>query len=294
MTAMLAAVTGALIAAGLVCVAAAFRRPAPGQEGPPAQPPSRLLELARAAFAPQRRRRVMVGIAAAILVLGFTGWPVAAVATLAGSIALPVVLSKRPAQQRIDRLEALEQWTRRLADVLGASRALEDAIIASARKPPEPIAEQVRALAGRIRSRMPTDRAIRLWADELSDPVADRIAAALILAASRRGPGVRLVLTELSELVAKDVTSRREIDASRAEHRTTLRWVVIFLVGYTVFVSLRQSYSAPFGTPAGQMAMAVVAGLYAAGLTWIYRLGRGQSEPRLLGSSTPPPPEVTR
>lgn len=279
--AVLAALAGALIAGGIVCTGVFLRGTGPTQDQV-VRPPSRLLELARALRAPQRRRRLVIAVVAGLIVLGVTGWPVAAISTTAVILASGVLLSQRPAQARIARLEALEQWTRRLADVLGASRGLEDALMASARKAPAPIETEVLDLARRLRARMPTDVAVRRWADELADPVADRIAAALLLAASRRGPGVRPVLNQLAAQVAKDVAARREIEASRAQHRTTLRWVLVFLGGYTVIIALRPSYSAPFGTPVGQAAMAVVALLYAAGLAWIHQLARGEKPPRLL------------
>lgn len=279
--AVLAAVAGSLIAGGLVCAVAAFPRVDPSRPED-VRPPSRLAELLSAPWAPHRRRRVAIAAVAGLAVLATTGWPVAAIATTAGILSSRLLLSQRPAQQRIARLEALEQWTRRLADVLGASRGLEDALMASARKAPAPIETEVRDLARRLRARMPTDLAVRRWADELADPTADRIAAALLLAATRRGPGVRPVLNQLANQVSRDVSARREIEASRAQHRTTLRWVMIFLAGYTVIIALRPSYSAPFGTLPGQVAMFVVVLLYAAGLAWIHQLARGEKLPRLL------------
>jgi hypothetical protein len=78
------------------------------------------------------------------------------------------------------------------------------------------------------------------------------------------------------------VAHRQEIEASRAQHRTTLRWVLAFVVAYTVFVSLRHSYSAPFDTFVGQVAMGVVVLLYAAGFFWIHRLATPEPQPRLL------------
>lgn len=283
---VLAAVAGALTTAGLVCAVAAVLNP-PVADGS-GRPPSRLAELTRALVAPHRWRRIAAGGVLGLVVLLLTAWPVAAIAAAAAAIAAPHLLSQRPAEQRIAKLEALEQWTRRLADVLGASRALEDALMLSVRKAPPPIEDEVKALARRLRARMPTETAVRLFADDLQDPVADRVAAALILAASRRGSGVRRVLTSLADLVARDVAARREVEASRAQHRTTLRWVLVFLAGYTVLVSTRQSYSAPFDTAAGQVAMAVVAVLYAAGLWWIHRLASPEKTARLLSTGDPP------
>jgi len=296
---MLAALAGALLTGGLAAAAVYLRGTHPDQIRD--TPPSRLGEWARAAVAPQRRRRVVAAAVAGLIVLGVTRWPVAGLATTIAVLATPALLSQRPAQRRIARLEAMEQWTRRLADVLAASRGLEDALTASARKAPAPIEPEVHALARRLRARMPTGTAIRLWADELADPVADRIAAALLLADRRRGAGLRPVLSQLANQVAKDVAARREIEASRAEHRTTLRWVLVFLAGYTTVITLEPSYSAPFGTLVGQSVMAVVALLYGAGLAWIAHLARGDKPPRLLtalrpGSdpaATPPSPTAS-
>lgn len=276
-----ACLAGACIVAGVLCGVVALR----GREASPAdavRPPSRLAGSAARLFAPHLRRRIAVGAALGLVVLLLTGWPVAALGAAAGAVAAPRLLSKRPAEQRIERLEALESWTRQVSVVLKASRGLEDALMQSVRKARPPIQAEVQTLARRLASRMPSEQALRLFAEDLADPVGDRIAAALILAASRRGTGVGDVLTALARMVAEDVRARRDIEASRAQHRTTLRWVLIFLVGYTAVVSMRQSYSAPFGTFAGQVAMGVVAILYAAGLWWIHRLGSPEKQSRLL------------
>jgi Flp pilus assembly protein TadB len=278
---VVAAVCGMLIVAGLLCAAVAIAGVSFGDEET-IRPPSRILAMARAPFAAQRWRRVLIAVIAGMLVLLLTGWPVAALATTAGVIVGPYLLSKRPAERRIARLVALEQWTRKLGDVLGASRALEDALMLSVRQVPEPIAAEVETLARRLRARMPAEDALRLWADEMADPVGDQIAAALILAAAHRGPGLRKVLVGLADVVARDVAHRQEIEASRAQHRTTLRWVLAFVVAYTVFVSLRHSYSAPFDTFPGQVAMGVVVLLYGAGFFWIHRLATPEPQPRLL------------
>lgn len=276
---LFAAVCGLLLVGGMLCAFVAITGVGLAEEEA-IRPPSRFPP--RALFAAHRWRRMAAALAAGILVLLVTGWPVAALAVMAGVIVGPYLLSKRPAERRIARLEALEQWTRKLGDVLGASRALEDALMLSVRQAPEPIAREVGALARRLRGQMPTRTALRMWADDLADPVADQIAAALILAAEHRGAGLRTVLVALSDVVARDVTNRREIEASRAQHRTTLRWILIFVVVYTVFVSLRHSYSAPFDTMAGQTAMFVVVLLYAAGFFWIHRLASPERQPRLL------------
>ena len=277
--ALIAALAGGLIAAGIACVAAFAARPAPA----PAAPPSRWRTMvARWRITP---RAAVAAAGAGLAVLLITGWPVAGIAAVPAVIAVPRILSRRPARARIARLEALESWTRRLADVLAASRGLEDALTHSAANAPAPIAGPVTALAADLRSRTGTEEALRAFADAIDDPVGDLIATALMLAADRRGPGVHAVLTELAADVAKDVGGRREVEAERASYRTALAWIVAFLLSYTAYLVLRRSYSAPFGTPAGQAVLATVAGCYAGALYCLHRLSLTAGPQRFLRRS---------
>lgn len=251
----------------------------------PVRPPSRWLSLRRALIA--RRRVIVIAIAASIAVLGLTGWPVAACVTGVAVLSLPRVVTGRIAAQQIRKLEALELWTRRLADLLVAGRALEQALEQSAaRNVPPTIAGAVNSLSRRLHvARMPTEQALRLFADELNDPVSDRIAATLILVARRRGKGASAVLHQLAQLVAKDVTDRREVEAARAEHRTTVRWIIGILVTFSAIAVIQRSYVAPFGTPIGQVVLAVVAAFYGVALWWMHRLGSSAAGHRFLTDS---------
>jgi hypothetical protein len=93
------------------------------------------------------------------------------------------------------------------------------------------------------------------------------------------------VLSARAELLARDVAARRDIEASRAEHRTTVRWIIAFIGGFTVFAIVNRSYSAPFSTFTGQLVLGVVAVMYASGLTWLYRLGKIPVPGRFLESA---------
>ncbi|MEV7006643.1 type II secretion system F family protein [Streptosporangium sp. NPDC051022] len=277
--ALLAGVGVSALLGGTICAVA-------GWKGLPSalmtRPPSRWVTI-RTALA-EHRRLAAIAIVAAIAVLGTTGWPVAGFVTAAAVFTLPKVVTGRAAAERIRRLEALELWTRRLADLLTAGRALEQALEHSAaRNVPVPIAAPVTALARRLRvARMPTEQALRLFADELDDPIGDRIGAALILVARRRGRGAGVVLNKLAELVAKDVMDRREVEAARAEHRTTVRWIIGILVAFTVVALFQKTYVVPFGTPAGQAVLAVAAALYGVALWRLHRLGNAAPGHRFL------------
>ena len=91
-----------------------------------------------------------------------------------------------------------------------------------------------------------------------------------------------LVMIALASLLSRDVAARREVEAERAQHRTTVRWICIFVIGFTVFAVFNPSYSAPYGTFAGQVVLALVAGIYAAGVIWLNRLGSIPAPGRFL------------
>lgn len=236
----------------------------------------------RAGLTESGRWKILRGVVVALAMLAVTRWPVAALAAGLGVALVPSLLSTHGVKQRIARLEGLEQWTRRVSDMLTASRGLEDALEVSARTAPAAIAPAITALARRLAVRAGTQEALRAFASEIDDPAGDRIVAALLIATSERGGGVQGVLSTLAEQLARDVAARREIEASRAEHRTTLRWIVAFIAGFTLFAIFNRSYSAPYGTLVGEVVLGLVATLYAAGLAWLHRLGQIPAPGRFL------------
>jgi Flp pilus assembly protein TadB len=270
---IIVALGGALVAGGLaVALHEIFwHRPRPGI------PPRRTLTLSRAA-----RLRVVIAIVVGLVALLVSGWPVLGLAAAAAVIMLPRLSPSRVSRHRTAVLEGLEQWTRRLSDLLSASRGLEDALEASGRSAPEAIAKPVTALARGLAARTGSDAVLRAFADEIDDPAGDRIAAALIIATGRRGGAVGDVLRTLAEQLARDVASRRDIEADRAEHRTTLKWIVGIVIAFTVFCVLNRSFSAPFGTLLGQVVLAVIALLYAVGFAWLRHLGEIDLPARFL------------
>jgi Flp pilus assembly protein TadB len=272
---IIVALGGALAAGGLVLALHEifWYRPRLGV------PPRRALTLSRAT-----QLRILIAVAGGLIAFLISGWPVLGLAAAVAILLLPRLSSARESRRRTAVLEGLEQWARRLCDLLSASRGLEDALEASARSAPEAIAKPVTALARGLAARTGSDAALRAFADEINDPAGDRIVAALIIATGRRGGAVGEVLRTLAEQLGRDVASRRDIEAERAEHRTTLRWVVGIVMAFTIFCVLNKAFSAPFGTPVGELVLAVVAALYIAGLAWLQRLGNIEAPARFLAS----------
>jgi Flp pilus assembly protein TadB len=278
---VIAALAGASGILGVLLIIAAWTGTELLPEPVAGRPPRQIIQW--------RSRRTLIEtvlvMAAAVAAWALTGWPAAGLAVAAAVIALPRLLGGRAAQRRISRLEALEAWTRQLADVLTTGTGIEDALLATADDPPGPITQEVIALRRRLEYRVTTEDAVRAFADDLAHPVGDTIAATLIIASQVRGRGLRDVLTALADTVAKDVAMQREIDAERATHRTTAIWVVAALGLFVGFAVFNRAYVAPFGTAIGQMMLVFVAALYAGAVWWLHRLASPSRNFRFLPKS---------
>jgi tight adherence protein B len=282
MTPLLPAIAGALVVAGLIGLTLGLRRTPPPQPTPRRARPG----LARiTAITPRTRALLLTGLTAGVAVAVLTGWWVAALVLPAAAAGLPVLLSAPPSTARIDRLEAMEEWTRALSGVLTVGVGLEQALLSTLRSTPQAIRPEVTRLVSRLRARWATEDALRAFADDLDDATGDVIAAHLILGARRRGTGLAAVLESLAESVAADVRARREIEADRAKPRATARWVTIITVTVLAFLAVSGDYVAPFGTPIGQLILTALLGLYVATLMWMRRMATGAPLPRFIGTS---------
>ena len=278
--AVLAALAGALIVAGILGVVAGFR-PAPEPEPRTVRPPGRFRRWWRSV--PRARRLaaltgLVVGVVAGLL----TGWVVLMVLLPAMVLGLPVLLATSSEAGRIARLDGIAEWTRNLSGVLTAGQGLEQALIASLRSTPESLRPQVALLVARLRSRWPTEQALRAFADDLDDPTGDLVAAALILGSRKRGPGLSAVLTGLAESTADDVRARRQIEADRAKPRATARWVTILSAGALAVLALSGQFLAPYATPLGQAILLVLLGAYAACLVWMKHMAATPTGERFI------------
>ena len=283
MTPLIPALAGALLVAGLIGIVAGLRRtpkPPPAPQRMRVGVPGWLRSVTG-----RSRILILVGLAVGVLVALLTGWLVAVLLVPAALAGLPVLLSPPPAASKIDRLEAMEEWTRSLSGVLTVGIGLEEALIATLRSTPDPIRPEVTRLVARLRARWSTEEALRMFADDLDDATGDLVAANLILGARRRGAGVASVLESLAESVAADVRARRAIEADRAKPRATARWVTLITVGVLAVLALTGSYITPYRTPLGQMILVLLLGGYVATLVWMRRMAAGKPLPRFIGAT---------
>jgi Flp pilus assembly protein TadB len=222
-------------------------------------------------------------VAAGLVIAATTGWVAAVVIVPAAALGLPYLLSPPPTAAQIRRVEAMEEWTRSLAGVLGAGVGLEQALTATLRSTPEPIRPDVTALVARLRARWDTEAALRAFADDLDDVTGDLVAANLILAARRRNRSLAHALQGVAESVAEDVSSRRRVEAGRAKPRGSARLVTGFSLTVLVVLAVTGDYVAPYGSPAGQVILLVLLTAYAGALLWMKKMAQGQPFPRFLG-----------
>ena len=278
MTALLPALGGALIVAGIIGVAVGLV-PSPERSAAPRR------RARFAAFRPSRRARLLLGggLVGGVVVALVSGWLLAIVLVPLAAVGLPLLLSASDGQDKIERLEAMEEWIRSLSGVLTAGVGLEQALIATLRSAPTRVRPEVGRLVARLRARWSTEAALRALADDLDDSTGDLIAANLILGARRRGAGLAAVLESLAESVAADVRARRAIEADRAKPRTTARWVTLITVGVLVVLALTGEYVAPYRTGMGQLVLALMLAAYGGVLVWMRRMASGRPLPRFIG-----------
>lgn len=276
MTLLVPATAGALILAGLIGLVVGLR-PIEVVERMPRQRRTRRMSKRTA-------RLVAAGVAAGAVAFLITGWALALVAVPVAFVGLPTLLSATSAQQRIARLEAMEEWTRTLAGVLTVGVGLEQALVTSLRSTPTAIEPEVARLVSRLRARWKTEDALRLFADELDDATGDLVAANLILGARRRGAGLANVLEGLAESVAADVRARRQVEADRAKPRATARWVTIISLSVLVVLALSGTYVEPYRTPIGQVILVILLAAYVATLVWMKQMASGRPAPRFLNT----------
>lgn len=277
MTPLLAALSGAVLVAGAQLVAIGLRRTEPASARP------RRSRTRRPADGWWDRWRWAMAAGSGLLAWAITRWPVAALIVVAAVIGLPYLLgSAKVAARAIDRVEAIEEWTRRLADVLATGVGLEQGILASAATAPPPLARDVGALVARISARWPTDQALRAFADDLNDAAGDFVVASLLLASRRRGPGLSGVLTAVAGSVSDEVAVRRKVEAERARPRSTARLVTLITLGVAGLLMLNGTYLQPYSDGLGQLVLAAIAAAFAGCLLWIRALTLTPPEPRFL------------
>ncbi|HEV2345729.1 MAG TPA: type II secretion system F family protein [Actinocrinis sp.] len=237
-------------------------------------------------------QRLVIALGAGLLVGLASQWPVLGI----GAVVLVFFWNKlfggaAAEKLAMRRIEALAMWTESLRDTIAGAVGLEQAIPASARGADPVLREHLAGLLDRLRGRMPLGEALQLLADDLDDPSADLVIAAMILNSKLRGPGLREVLTALGKSAREEVDMRQRVIAQRAGTRRSVQIIIasvlVFVLGMALF---NRGFVAPYGSALGEAVLTGVLALFGVGFWWLRRLAKVDSPGRfLLKSQTADP-----
>ncbi|MGH3400269.1 MAG: type II secretion system F family protein [Streptosporangiaceae bacterium] len=273
---LLAVLIGALGGGALLLLGLALRGFPPAQSGSSA---SKLNRQIRDLAGPRGAAALVAGA----LVLLITGWIVAAIGAVLLVLGWRSLGGAASERRSIARLEALATWTESLRDTIAGAVGLEQAIPASVRVAAPSLRGPLTDLVDRLHTRVPMATALRRFADDLDDPSADLIIAALIINARLRGPGLRDLLGALAGSVREELEMRRKVSAERRSTRRSAQIVLAVSVGLALGLAVfNKSYLKGYNGLAGQAMLVVIVGLYAIGFLWMRKLATFAPVERLL------------
>ena len=229
------------------------------------------------------KRRVGITVAAVVAAAVISRWPVAALGAGALAWYWPRLVGLSSGdRQTIARLDALATWTESLRDTVAGAIGLEQAIPATAFACAPAIRPHVLRVAGQMQARVPMGVALRSLADDLNDPSADLVVAALRLSAQLRGPGLRETLSALATSARAELEMRQKVEAGRKTLRRGAAIIagvtVVFAGGLTLF---NGRYLRPYNSLTGQLMLAVVCAVFGVGFGWLGKLSKQPPQGRI-------------
>lgn len=229
-------------------------------------------------FAGLGRGRLAVGGAAGVVVLLATRWVL-----LAALVGLLVVLwgrilhDHRADAERV-RIEAIAKWLEDLRDTLRSSSVgAEEGLEQVARRPPEAISVPLQTFVQRRRQGFRTDDALIDLADDLAHPTADAAVAAIRLVIGGSAGAGRLYPTvdALAAAARDEVTARERVDRTRAVYQNSMKRLVYIGGGLVAYLHVAGGdLLDPYGTPAGQVALALPLAMWVGCIAWLRSLCR--------------------
>ena len=227
--------------------------------------------------------RLLAAVVGAAIAIGATGWLVAGLVAGIAGFTLPTAFRAGANRQReIDRMTALATWIEMVRDTMSAASGLIEALKATAVSAPAAVRTPVRQLAARA-EREPLPDALAKFAKEVDHAVADTVAVTLGLATANQVGSLQESLAEIAESTRQEVSMRLRIEASRARQFTSARFIAGIVAVFSIgMVTFSKTYLMPFDAWSGQVALAVIGGLFMASAIALVRMSRFASPPRIL------------
>lgn len=229
-------------------------------------------------------RWLAVAAGTGLLVGAITGWVVGGLLAAMGAWSLPRILGSGTADRdQTARVEGIAGWTEMLRDTLAAAAGLEQTILATAPTAPKSIRPQIADLAARLERGERLSTALRHLADDLADPTADLVIAALTLASEHQARQLASLLGELAATARAQVEMHHRVEASRTRTRTTMRVVVITTLTFAgALVLFNPQFLSPYDSVAGQLILLVIGALFTVAFVWLRRMARIEAPDRFF------------
>lgn len=260
---------------------------------PRARKETRVQKLVLAAAVPNVTTRgvysatAIASIAIGALALIVTAIPIVALMAAAVGAFIPFAILKRKAHTRSKALRT--SWpdaVDTLASAVRAGMSLPEALADLARRGPLPLRHSFTVFANSYRASGSFSAALSALQNHMSDPVADRVVAALRIAQEVGGTDLGQVLRTLSALLRQDAATRGDIEArqswtvSAARMSIAAPWITLALL------CTRPEAVAAFSTALGAVVLLGAAVVSFVAYRLMLRIGRLPSEERVIGIAT--------
>ncbi len=217
-----------------------------------------------------------LGLVCLALTLLVTALPVVALLSGFAAAFVPIALIRRRA--RIRRRELREVWPDAIDALLASVRggySLAESLCSLADQGPHVLRPAFAHFAGNYRVAGSFEDSLKVLTDELADPVADRVAASLLIAHQVGGRDLGTVLRTLSALLREDTRLRGELEARQSWTTNAARLAVAAPWITLLMLSTRPAALQAYRSPAGAVVLlcaALVSVLAYRVMVWIGRL----------------------
>ena len=186
------------------------------------------------------------------------------------------------ATKLVARSEAIAAWAEMLRDTISSHAGLQEAIGITAQVAPAAIRNEVQALSVRAERGSLTD-ALRQFAVDVDDPVADLVVASLAIAAERQAQRLSDLLSQIAVSAREQTAMRLRVETGRARTYASSKALVAITFGLAVVLMVfSPTFMEPYDTATGQLVLIGIGALFAGALWGLVQLGRPATSPRLL------------
>ncbi len=251
---------------------------------------SRVARVVQAAAVPNVTTRgvyttmVISALATGSIILIVTAIPVVALMSATAAAITPLVILKRKAATRSKSLRtAWPDAVDTLASAVRAGMSLPEALVDLAQRGPIELRYSFAQFAKSYRATGSFASALDSLQGHMSDPVADRVIAALRIAQEVGGTDLGHVLRTLSVLLRQDATTRGDIEARQSWTVSAARMSIAAPWLTLAFLSTRPEAVAAFNSALGGAVLLGAAITSVIAYRLMLRIGRLPSDERVIG-----------